>query len=539
MSERTVDVTFPSEIVSGAYKVYLQRGTSQKLLGETSVLVQSADMTLDPGTTVYGIVSCGGSPMKGVVVSDGFEVVTTDDKGMYQLKSQKVHKYVFVSVPSGYEVESAGVFPQLHKQLKTSSSTLENVDFELTKVDGQDNHIMIMMGDMHLANRNNDLKQFARFTDEMNQFITAHSGRKVYGLTLGDMTWDLYWSSNAYDFVNYRSTINNIKGMQIFHCIGNHDHEMNAAGDFDTVKKFKESIAPAYYSFNIGKVHYVVIDDIECTNDGTGERTYVEKVVNEQVEWLKKDLRHVSKDTPLVIAMHAPFNGIKNRNEVLGVVSSYPTVHFVTGHTHKVTNYEKDGYFEHVSGAVCADWWWSGKNNETLLMSTDGAPGGYAVWEIAGTDFKWRYKATGRPDDYQFRSYDLNNVAFTTANMTTDIKEDELNNYLKAYPESKANEVLVNVWNWNDGWKITITDEKGNVLDPKHESAYDPLHIASRFSWVAKTTSNFGTQKNGDFFRVRASDADVDLTITVEDEFGNVYTEKMARPKPFDKETYK
>ncbi len=539
VSERSVKVAFPAAIETGEYKVYLQRGSARKLLGETSINVITDDLKLDPQTTVYGTVSCDGAPLKGVVVSDGFEVVATDDKGMYQLKSKKEHKYVFISVPGGYEVKTDGVFPQIHKQLKASASSLESVDFDLIKVEGQDNHTMIMMGDMHLANRNNDLKQFARFTDEINGFISANSGKKVYGLTLGDMTWDLYWTSNAYDFTNYRNTINYIKGMPIFHCIGNHDHEMNAVGDFETVAKFKELMAPTYYSFNIGKVHYIVIDDIDCTNDGTGSRTYVERIVNEQVEWLKKDLKYVAKDTPVVIAMHVPFNGIKNRNDVLGIISSYSDVHFVTGHTHKVTNYEKDGYFEHVSGAVCADWWWSGKNNETLLCSTDGAPGGYAVWDIAGKDFKWRYKATGRPDDYQFRSYDLNNVAFTTANMTTDIKEEHLSAYIKAYPESKANEVLINVWNWNNGWKIKVTDENGNVLDTKHESAYDPLHIAARFSWVSKTTSNFETQKNGDFFRVRASDADVDLTITVEDEFGNVYTEKMVRPKAFNKETYR
>ncbi len=539
VSERSVKITFPSDIVSGSYKVYLYRGSSQLLLGETSVLVQSADSRLDPDTTVYGTVSCGGNPLKGVVVSDGFEVVTTDDKGMYQLKSQKKNKYVFISVPSGYEVKTDGVFPEMHKFLKTSASTLENVDFELTKVDGQDNYTMIFMGDMHLAKRNNDLAQFAIFTEEINKYISANPGRKIYGLTLGDMTWDLYWTSNAYDFNNYRQTINNIKGMPIFHTVGNHDHEMNAAGDFDTVVKFKNLIAPTYYSFNIGKVHYVILDDIDCTNDGTGSRTYVEQVVNEQVEWLKKDLKHISKDTPLIIAMHAPFNGIKNRNAILSIISEYPEVHFVTGHTHKVTNYSNSVYKEHVSGAVCADWWWSGKQDSRILLSTDGAPGGYAVWDIAGKDFKWRYKATGRDENYQFRSYDLNNVAFTTSTLTTDLGDSDRKAYLNAYPESMGNEVLINVWNWNEGWKITVTDEKGNVLETKHESAYDPLHIASRFSWVSKSTSNFATQKNGDYFRVRAADADVDLTITVEDEFGNVYTENMQRPKAFTKDTYK
>ncbi len=539
LSGNSVKVTLVPEIVTGSYKIYVVRGAAAKLMGETSVLFQKEGMQLDPKTTVYGTVTCDGNPLKGVVVSDGVEVVTTDENGMYQLKSAKYHRYVFISVPSGYEVKSDGVFPMIHKQLKSAASTLESVNFELVKADRQDNHIMLVMGDMHLANRNNDLAQFGRFTDEVNSFITANSGKKIYGVTLGDMTWDCYWT--RLDLPTYKTQINHINGIQIFQTMGNHDYDQDFAGDYDTAIEYKQLIAPTYYSFNIGKVHYIVLDDIKCTNKGTGSegREYTANFVDELITWLKQDLQYVSKDTPLVLTMHAPLRDVNNKGKVIDLISPYETVHVLSGHTHKVTNYIESEYMEHVSGAVCADWWWAGKNNETLLSSTDGAPGGYAIWDVAGKEFKWRYKATGRPDDYQFRSYDLNNVVFTKENLTTDINEDNLNDYIKAYPASSANEVLVNVWNWNDKWKITITDEKGNTLEPKHESAYDPMHIASRYSWVSKTTSNFPTQKNGDFFRVRASDADVDLTITVEDEFGNIYKETMVRPKAFDKETYK
>ena len=41
------------------------------------------------------------------------------------------------------------------------------------------------------------------------------------------------------------------------------------------------------------------------------------------------------------------------------------------------------------------------------------------------------------------------------------------------------------------------------------------------------------------FFKVKADNADVDLTIKVTDEFGNVYTENMKRPKAFVVDDYK
>ncbi len=535
---KKVTVTLDPSIVSGTYKVHIQRGESSKLLGETTFLFKAKEVELDPSTNVYGLVLSAGNPLKGVVVSDGHKVAVTDDTGLYQLASDKAHKYVFISVPGGYEVNSDGVFPHLYKQLKGGARTVENVNFELSKVEGQDNHTMIVMGDMHLANRNNDLSQYTVFTNEINSYLSSDSGRHIYGITLGDMSWDLYWYDRNMDLAAYKTYINQIRGMQIFHAMGNHDHDMMFTGDIDTAEKYKREIAPTYYSFNIGKVHYVVLDNINCKNDGTKDgRNYTANIVDEQIEWLRLDLQHVPADTPLVLAMHAPFRDVSNKNEILSLISSYSNVHFITGHTHKVTNYAEDKYMEHVSGAVCADWWWSGRYNQSLLVSTDGAPGGYAVWDIAGKDFKWRYKATGKPEDYQFRTYDLNKVAFAKSDFKAG-DDSYTAKYASAYQPSSKNEVLINVWNWNKGWQIEVKDEKDNVLKATQTTAYDPLHIAARFVWES-TTSNFETQKSGDYFKVTASDPDVDLVITVTDEFGNVYTEKMQRPKEFSKETYK
>jgi hypothetical protein len=41
-------------------------------------------------------------------------------------------------------------------------------------------------------------------------------------------------------------------------------------GDFNTVLDYFTYIGPNYYSFNIGSVHYVVLDDILCKNTGAG-----------------------------------------------------------------------------------------------------------------------------------------------------------------------------------------------------------------------------------------------------------------------------
>ena len=555
---------------TGYYKVFVKRDARKKSFGRIYInIVEDIDFKPDAGTTVYGIVSSAGVGVENVVVSDGAEVTVTNEKGIYQLKSAKKWGYVFISVPSGYEVPSVGVLPQFHRALKNSADVVERADFKLEKVDGQDSYKIFMLGDMHLANRTGDLGQFAQFTSDLTDYMTRHKGEKMYALTLGDMTWDRYWYSNSYYFPQYLNTINSqIKNLQIFHTMGNHDNDFQTRSDYDAAVKYVDQICPTYYSFNIGKVHYVVMDDIDCSSyDGTESRNYVKSLSAEQLDWLAKDLSHVAKTTPVVVAMHAQVfypttSGFKidhdqvNTLRLFDILDGY-TVRFVTGHTHKLFNVTPDApivdghnFREYNSGSVCASWWWSGNLTPGIHIGTDGTPGGYGIWDVTGTDFQCLYKSTGWPEEYQFRSYDLNNVHFSMADvplMPSDISASVKNAYMQyvnAYPQNNDNEVLINIWNWNSDWTLSVVDENRKTLPYTEVWAYDPLHIAAlsvkRFNNAGlKSTPSFITDKFTHFFKVKADDADTDLVITVKDEFGNEWTENMQRPKAFSTDAYR
>ena len=555
---------------TGYYKVFVKRDARKKSFGRIYInIVEDIDFKPDAGTTVYGIVSSAGVGVENVVVSDGAEVTVTNEKGIYQLKSAKKWGYVFISVPSGYEVPSVGVLPQFHRALKNSADVVERADFKLEKVDGQDSYKIFMLGDMHLANRTGDLGQFAQFTSDLTDYMTRHKGEKMYALTLGDMTWDLYWYSNSYYFPQYLNTVNSqIKNLQIFHTMGNHDNDFQTRSDYDAAVKYVDQICPTYYSFNIGKVHYVVMDDIDCSSyDGSTSRNYVKSLSAEQLDWLAKDLSHVDKTTPVVVAMHAQVfypttSGFKidhdpvNTQRLFDILDGY-TVRFVTGHTHKLFNVTPDApivdghnFREYNSGSVCASWWWSGNLTPGIHIGTDGTPGGYGIWDVTGTDFQCLYKSTGWPEEYQFRSYDLNNVHFSMADvplMPSDISASVKNAYMQyvnAYPQNNDNEVLINIWNWNSDWTLSVVDENRKTLPYTEVWAYDPLHLAAlsvkRFNNAGlKSTPSFITDKFTHFFKVKADDADTDLVITVKDEFGNEWTENMQRPKAFSTDAYR
>lgn len=570
-SAESFTVRLASECVTGYYNVFIKRDTRKKSFGKLyiNIVDELPDFTPDENTTVYGIVATDEGGVAGVVVSDGEDVTVTDERGIYQLKSKKKWGYVFISVPSGYEVPSAGVLPLFHDDLKSDAGTIERVDFALEKLTGsQDTYKVFMLGDMHLANRTGDLSQFRNFTSDLTDYMSVHSGELMYAIALGDMTWDLYWYSKNFSFPEYLKNVNEqIKGLQIFHTMGNHDNDYKTTSDFAAALPYVNNIAPTYYSFNIGKVHYIVLDDIDCSNyDGTDSRDYEKRISDEQLSWLQKDLAYVDKATPLVVATHAQLfyplttnifkidHDTANTQRLFDILNGYK-VHFVTGHTHMMFNVTPEDaaslsgnrdFYEHNSGSICGSWWWSGYLTPGINLGQDGTPGGYAVWDITGSEFKYFYKATGYPEDYQFRSYDLNEVAFSTADIPDcpASVRSKFQKYIEAYPESNKNEVLINIWNWNRNWTLTVIDENGKELEWKHTNAYDPLHIAAltvpRFNDSGLSSApNFITNSFSHFFMVTADNADADLTITVRDEFGHEWTENMQRPKVFSTDAYK
>ncbi|MDE6100504.1 MAG: calcineurin-like phosphoesterase family protein [Paramuribaculum sp.] len=568
VSPERFSVRFPTHMGSGEYRVYLKRGERKKSFGKSDITVVERIISPEEGATVYGFISDSeGEGVAGVQVSDGFEIVTTDADGVYQMNSKKELGYVFYTVPSGYEPQTKGVMPQIFQQTKLGASVSERIDFVVDRVGNQDDYKVVFLGDMHLADRTNDINQFTNITDDINKYRGAHPSDRIYGITLGDMTWDIYWYTRKFSMDEYVATVNSrLSGMTIYHTIGNHDNDYKATNNIDAKFSYRSVISPNYYSFNIGQVHYVVLDNIDCSSyDGTESRNYVEQVVPEQLAWLSRDLEYVDKGTPVVIMMHAPLyypltatrfkKDLVNADQLLGVVDGYD-VQFVTGHTHKNYNVLSSDDIvggakvqEHNVGAVCGDWWWSGYLTPGCLMAPDGTPAGYAVWDFKGKKFSYRYKGCGLDESVQFRSYDLNNVKFSMSDVpelpaTSTSAVLSFQRYCVAYPGTQNNEVLLNVWNYNADWTISVVTDKGQSLTVTPVMAYDPLHIAAmsvkRFNSSSVTSApNFITQNFNHFFKVKAPDADTDLIITVTDEFGNVSVENMARPKPFDIESYR
>jgi len=515
------------------------------------------------GMNVKGRVFCQNQGISNVTVSDGFEVTQTDADGVYYLKSGKKNGYVFISVPSNYEVSTTGTIPNFFQHLSADSITVDQRDFELTAVNNS-NHVMILMADMHLANKNEDQLQFKKgfYADAKALALNfQNSGTQVYGLTLGDMSWDGYWYvADCYSLPQYLTTISWI-GFPIFNNMGNHDNDPRKIPDFNAESTFKSVVGPSYYSFNLGKIHYVVLDDVEYLNVGAtstsnGNRTYNNVVIANQMSWLKKDLAKVTdKTTPVVVAFHCPLYtasvnssgyqvnsvSLDNAAEVVSALSAFSNIKFVSGHTHINRNVEiSSKMYEHNVAAVSATWWWTGRTGYAgNHICKDGSPGGYGILEVNARNMEYYYKGIGFDRNQQFRSYDRNMIEITAAKFAPSANSTyapQVPTYAGEYATASTNNiVLINVFNYDSACKLQVT-ENGVTLPVLRKYVKDPLHIISfemkRLNNNAAIT-DFESNNTTHIFQVTASSASSTLNIKLTDRYGNVYTETMKRPKTF------
>ena len=533
------------------------------------------------GATIYGTVECDGTPLQGVVVSDGYEVVKTDKKGVYNIASEKKTGYVFISIPSGYEAMTEGrdVVPQLWAVLTAEPQTAERHDFNLRKV-SNDNHVIVAVADIHLANKLNDVATFTNsfipsLKAEIEQYQRA--GIPVYTVCMGDSSFDTYWYDYLYDITDFRKTLADVAyPTQFFNTVGNHDNDgatpCDENTDWNASAKYRKAFGPTYYSFNLGKVHYIMLDDQIYHNEPlpnakkgkglVGARNHTTALTRAQLDWLAKDLATVEdKSTPIVIGVHSPIFRYRDymyapvdcrlpaeqRDEFVGLFKDFPTVHILSGHTHRNRCcYGRDdaaqpdiaNFTEHTVAAVSGTRWHTSAMGGPQIAVT-GEPAGCKIFTINDKDIEWYFKATEFSADEQFRCFDMNEVSDFYRN------SGEMRVFLDHFPkrtdygkEKFRGKVMIHVWDWANDWKIEVT-ENGTPLEVIRQKAENPQYVLAyeipkRLWWFdLNSASSRKKIRHPHMFHVTPSSATSTLEVTVTDRFGNKYHQTMERPKAF------
>lgn len=542
--------------------------------GAQSLFKSSLPIKPDKGVTVAGTVECDGKPIKDVVVSDGYEVTRTDKYGAYYLKSQKRNPQLFISTPSGYEAWRDDVVPQFWADFTKSPAEFERLDFRLKKVD-QNRHAMIAITDVHLANQRNDVATFTgpcvdRIREEVKTLNAE--GMPVYTIHLGDGAWDNYWYALDFDIADFRNTFNKADyPTPLFNIMGNHDNDGATPNgpdtDRDSARPYMKVFGPRYYSFNVGGIHYIVLDNIEYKNEPTkhekapgiwGSRNYNEKLTPEQLDWLRKDLEGISHDTPLVIAMHCPMLKWKGGmgpevlprmekesvDALLEIVEPFDEVHSISGHSHRQVITRLPGKkirADHNIAGTSGAWWWTaafgGKN-----LCPEGNPTGFEVFLADGKDLKWCHLTYEYEPGRQFWAWDMNRVADYFKNSA------EFQVFNKYFPkwsdfsEVPENSVWIDLWAWDPEGKLKVT-ENGKELPVEMFIGENPMYNGTypiqRTVWLNQYSSSWEKPKKTRLFRVQTSAPDTPVEISWTDPFGVEYTQTLTRPTPFGLKDFK
>ncbi len=523
------------------------------------------------GMTIKGVVYCGDEPVQGAQVSDGVNVTRTDENGWYYLASAKECGHVFVCNPKGYKYPRKAKYPEFYKTVDTERpSAVEQADFELERDEATD-HTILFLADIQMCGRNEDIRQYEEHAvGDINTSISnaRKQGKDVYVITLGDQSYNTYWHSYNIGIPEIHESMNLLDPDAIFNCMGNHDNNPKIAGDWAASADYREQWGPTYYSFNIGEIHYVVLDNIEFTN-AECKNTFECNITTSVIKWLRKDLANVSKDTPIVVCMHAPLfyrpqcskpnvpDPTKYRynygSQFYNSVKGFKDVRVFTGHAH--TNYTVSylNMTEYNVGAIGGNIWWTGYFVNGNSVCTDGSPGGYRVLDTSGKELKTYYKCIGFDNGYQFRCYDLNNCHITASRFAPSYKNPadidtwlangygfDSSDYNSDGTPKIPNRVLINVFAYDTNWKVEVLED-GKPLEVSRISGYDPFSMISdgcqRFEKTGHNNSGNPTQ-NSHLFLVTAKYATSPLSIKVTDQYGSVYTQVMERPKGFSIDRY-
>lgn len=437
------------------------------------------------GDTVKGRVTAGKKGIKGVVISDGFSVVLTDEVGNYELTPNEKAKSIFMSTPSGYEFKTDYNVARHYENIGGSL----HFDFKLEplKVD-DNNHHFIIWADPQVKNKK-DVKQMmdTSVPDTIATIKSLGKNALVHGICVGDIVWD-----NHELFPAYNEAVAQM-GIPFFQAIGNHDMDYRMGGDETSDVTFKQIYGPTYYSFNRGKAHYVVLDNVRYLGV---EREYEGYITEDQLNWLAKDLQYVKKDQLLIINLHIPvYNQVKNNKDFYKVLNGFSNVHIMSGHTHYHDNNITNGIFEHNHGTVCGGWW-------TGPICVDGTPRGYGVYSVSGTELKWYYKSTGLPAENQISVY-----------------AEKLTDQMR---------LIANVWNYDPEWKVVyyLDDKPMGALSK--EQGYDPLSVSLYKGDQLPAGRHFvEPHETGHLFVARFEPSVKKVRVEATDRFGNKYSSEL------------
>lgn len=442
--------------------------------------------------TVNGTVrGDDGSAIAGVVVSDGLTCVKTDSKGYYALEVdlsrdlQETLQYIFVSTPSGWAAPKAEGHAIFWKWLKDYSKNAEGkitgVDFTLTKISNPERFTIYIFGDPQPRKSNSNWTESSGYHSldicadmykDMKEYAATMKDRPVYGIGLGDIV-----HQDVSLLPAYRSGMSGT-GITTYNVIGNHDqqHKMDLT-DETSSKAYEKVMGPVNYSFNLGNLHFLMLDDM-MVQEGAYSDECATGLTDDIWTFVQNDLKLVPSTASIMVCAHSPMFRQLGGNDRKGphlsdlksLLGRFERVYAWAGHTHSTFNYyDKNSNVEvHTLGRVAGALW----TNE--FLSENGTPRGYMVFDYDAGNISWKFKpifwqtaahtqaGTDKEPTYEYRDWDYDatgRAVLKTGGYLTDKYQMQV--FKPGTYDANDKTVYVNVFLWDEAWKTPTFQMEG------------------------------------------------------------------------------
>ena len=516
------------------------------------------------GNSLFGYVKDNaGNPVSGAVVSDGFSCSRTEKDGYYCFTSAapKRARFVHVSIPDGYRPQIVEGVPVFFSRVpEYSGGTPRKVsDIVLQKSAPVSDYYVVLTADPQSRNINQSSKvnkyEKVAFTSESTYrdhlADIAEKVRKLdrpcYGICMGDIV-----NNDVTQFPIYTAGLKDIN-IPFFAAIGNHDHQHSGKKDDDECAAEYEAVfGPRNCSFNIGSVHYVMLDDIifePAASTGTTD-SYTTGIEDDFMTWLEKDLSYVDRNTTVMICVHAPLStpdafvtesGFRNMDRLKTLLAQYRSVYLWSGHVHrndsKATRAsgELPNVEEHTLLRACGDL----TINECIC--DDGTPRGYVVMSVSGSSISWKYTPSvlqsgtcGTPGySYPYRDFDYVNGRAVMRDGSGELDDRY---QMKVYSRGDYDDdyVYANVFMWDSKWSVPVLtiDGKSYTMEQKnfHDQCYTDMQTFyknNNSNWVKDIDYSHGKMHH--HFTVKVPDGVSGTgTVSVKDRFGNTFSRAVS-----------
>ncbi len=263
---------------------------------------------------ISGKVSYDGKVVKNVSVSDGSNVVKTDENGDFKLKGYRKTRFITVTVPAGYEAEKYYISADKKKS--------DGYDFELkeSNIKAGDAHSFLQISDTEIGK--DGVGKWINYLKDITK-----NEKPAFLIHTGDICYEDGLKRHIKDMNSENM------GLPVKYIIGNHDYVDGKYGE----ELFESIYGPVWYSFEVGNVHYIVTP----FQTGSDYKSGYNK--NDRWRWLENDLKNTDENMKIVMFNHTtPPNDdyvIKFDRKELDL-KKHNLIAWVFGHYHY--NYIKD-----------------------------------------------------------------------------------------------------------------------------------------------------------------------------------------------------